>query len=130
LRERALALGWPVNAVEVIDEDQGRSGRAAAHRPGFQHLVSPVGLGLVGLVLLLEASRLARNSADWHALLEISALRGTLIADEDAVYDPRDPNDRLLLGMNRPASRCTSYSTLATGRQRPVSLPQPCRRHR
>lgn len=99
LRERALALGWPAGAVQVIDEDQGRSGRAAAHRSGFQHLVSQVGLGQVGLVLMLEASRLARNNADWHALLEISALRATLIADEDAVYDPRDPNDRLLLGM-------------------------------
>jgi DNA invertase Pin-like site-specific DNA recombinase len=99
LRERALMLGWPANAVAVIDEDQGRSGRAATHRTGFQHLVSQVSLGQVGLVLMLEASRLARNNADWHALLEISALRATLIADEDAVYDPRDPNDRLLLGM-------------------------------
>jgi DNA invertase Pin-like site-specific DNA recombinase len=99
LRDRALALGWPASAVAVIDEDQGRSGRAASHRSGFQHLVSQVSLGQVGLVLMLEASRLARNNADWHALLEISALRATLIADEDAVYDPREPNDRLLLGM-------------------------------
>ena len=61
LRERAIALGWPASAVEVIDEDQGRSGRAAAHRPGFQRLVTAVGVGQVGLVLMLEASRLARN---------------------------------------------------------------------
>jgi len=110
LRERALALGWPASAVEVIDEDQGRSGRSATHRPGFRRLVSQVGLGQVGLVLMLEASRLARNNSDWHALLEISALRGTLIADEDAVYDPRDPNDRLLLGVKGTLSEAEVFT--------------------
>ena len=91
LRERALSLGWPASGIAIIDEDQGRSGRATAHRPGFQRLVSQVSLGQVGLVLMLEASRLARNNSDWHYLIEICGLRGTLIADEQAVYDPRDP---------------------------------------
>ena len=99
LRERAIALGWPPTAVEAIDEDQGRSGGATAHRPGFQRLVTAVSLGQVGLVLMLEASRLARNNSDWYRLVELCALSGTLLADEGALYDPRDPNDRLLLGM-------------------------------
>src|SRR5215210_6698041 len=110
LRERALALGWPPTAVEVIDEDQGRSGSAAAHRPGFQRLVSEVGLGRVGLVLMLEASRLARNNGDWHRLIEICGLSCTLIADETAVYDPRDPNDRLLLGVKGTLSEAELFT--------------------
>ena len=110
LRERAIALGWPPTAVTVIDEDQGRSGSAAAHRPGFQRLVSQVSLGQVGLVLMLEASRLARNNGDWHHLIEICGLRGTLIADETAVYDPRDPNDRLLLGVKGTLSEAELFT--------------------
>lgn len=110
LRERAVTLGWPASAVEVIDEDQGRSGRTAEHRTGFQRLVSQVGLGQVGLVLMLEASRLARNNSDWHALIEICGLRGTLIADEGAVYDPRDPNDRLLLGVKGTLSEAELFT--------------------
>ena len=110
LRERAIALGWPPTAVEVIDEDQGRSGSAAAHRPGFQRLVSQVGLGQVGVVLMLEASRLARNNSDWHRLIELSGLSGTLIADETAVYDPRDPNDRLLLGVKGTLSEAELFT--------------------
>jgi DNA invertase Pin-like site-specific DNA recombinase len=130
LQERAVALGWPREQIVVVDADQGHSGASAVDRAGFQTLVAAVGLGQVGIVLGLEVSRLARSSADWHRLLEICALTDTLILDEDGLYDPSLFNDRLLLGLNRPASRCTSYSTLATGRQRPVSLPQPCRRHR
>ena len=110
LRQRALALGWPPTAVEVIDEDQGRSGGAAAHRPGFQRLVSQVGLGQVGLVLMLEASRLARNNGDWHRLIELCGLSGALIADETAVYDPRDPNDRLLLGVKGTLSEAELFT--------------------
>ena len=110
LRARALALGWPPTAVEIIDEDQGRSGSAAAHRPGFQRLVSQVGLGQVGVVLMLEASRLARNNSDWHRLIEICGLSGTLIADETAVYDPRDPNDRLLLGVKGTLSEAELFT--------------------
>jgi DNA invertase Pin-like site-specific DNA recombinase/rhodanese-related sulfurtransferase len=99
LRQRAIQLGWPVEQIVVIDTDQGQSGASAADREGFQQLVADVGLGKAGIVLGLEVSRLARNNADWHRLLEISALSGTLICDEDGLYDPADFNDRLLLGL-------------------------------
>lgn len=98
LRERAMALGWPIEQIHVIDSDLGRSGARAEGRDGFQHLVTQVALGEVGIVLGLEVSRLARNNADWHRLLELSALSQTLILDEDGVYDPGHFNDRLLLG--------------------------------
>jgi DNA invertase Pin-like site-specific DNA recombinase len=88
----------------VIDEDQGHSAASTADRLGFQRLVAEVGLGHVGLVMGLEVSRLARNSTDWHHLLEICALTGTLILDEDGLYDPATFNDRLLLGLNRPVT--------------------------
>src|SRR5450432_1100471 len=99
LRQRATALGWPFDRIVVIDSDQGQSGASAADREGFQRLVADVGLGKAGVVLGLEVSRLARNNADWHRLLEICALSGTLICDEDGLYDPADFNDRLLLGL-------------------------------
>ena len=99
LRERAVALGWPLAAVSVVDEDTGRSGASSDGRLGFQELVAEVGLGHVGLVLALETSRLARCSADWHQLLELCALTGTLIADQDGIYAPGQFNDRLLLGL-------------------------------
>jgi len=108
LQERALALGWPSDHVVVIDDDLGKSGASSEHRLGFQRLVSEVGLGHAGIVLGLEVSRLARNSTDWHRLLEICALANTLILDEDGLYDPADFNDRLLLGMNRHGSQGTS----------------------
>ena len=82
----------------MIDSDLGLSG-ADSDREGFQHLVAEVGMGRAGIVLGLEVSRLARNSTDWHRLLEICALSETLILDEDGVYDPGDFNDRLLLGL-------------------------------
>src|SRR3954471_10520225 len=99
LRQRAVALGWPTEQIVGSDSDQGQSGASAAGREGFQRLVADVGLGKAGIVLGLEVSRLARNNADWHRLLEISALSGTLICDEDGLYDPADFNDRLLLGL-------------------------------
>jgi DNA invertase Pin-like site-specific DNA recombinase len=99
LRQRAVALGWPQDQVIVIDSDQGHSGASAAGRDGFQRLVADVGLGRAGLVMGLEVSRLARNSTDWHRLLEICALTDTLILDEDGLYDPAHFNDRLLLGL-------------------------------
>ncbi len=99
LRERAVALGWPIERVHTIDSDLGRSAAQATDRDGFQQLVSQVAMGQVGIVLGLEVSRLARNNADWHRLLELSALSGTLILDEDGVYDPAHFNDRLLLGL-------------------------------
>ncbi len=99
LRQHAVALGWPVERIIVIDTDLGQSGASAVDREGFQKLVTEVGLGKAGIVLGLEVSRLARNSTDWHRLLEICALTDTLILDEDGVYDPAHFNDRLLLGL-------------------------------
>src|SRR5919108_3644748 len=99
LRQRAIALGWPAGQVVTIDTDQGQSGASAADREGFQHLVAEVGMGRAGIVLGLEVSRLARNNADWHRLLEICALTDTLILDEDGLYHPGEFNDRLLLGL-------------------------------
>ncbi len=104
LRERAIALGWQPEQIVVIDQDLGQSGASVVDRLGFQHLVAEVGLGHVGLVMGLEVSRLARSSLDWHHLLEICTMTGTLILDEDGLYDPATFNDRLLLGLKRPAS--------------------------
>ncbi|MCK6434082.1 MAG: recombinase family protein [Aquabacterium sp.] len=99
LRDRAAALGWPIERIHVIDSDLGLSGAQAAGRDGFQQLVTEVAMGHAGIVLGLEVSRLARNNADWHRLLELAALSHTLICDEDGVYDPAHFNDRLLLGL-------------------------------
>jgi DNA invertase Pin-like site-specific DNA recombinase len=99
LRQHAVALGWRQDQIVVIDHDLGQSGASAADRAGFQRLVTEVSLGRAGIVLGLEVSRLARNSTDWHRLLEICALTDTLILDEDGVYDPAHFNDRLLLGL-------------------------------
>jgi hypothetical protein len=85
----------------VIDQDLGLSAASTADRLGFQCLVASVGLGQVGLVLGLEVSRLARNSRDWHHLLEMCALTHTLILDEEGLYDPCTFNDRLLLGLKK-----------------------------
>lgn len=96
LAERARRLGW--SEPVVIDDDLGRSGGGVA-RPGFERLLVAICEGRAGIVLAVEASRLARNGRDWHTLLEFCGLVGCLLADEDGVYDPRLPNDRLLLGM-------------------------------
>ena len=99
LQQRAVALGWPMERVQVIDCDLGHSGASALDREGFQQLVAEVSLGHAGIVLGLEVSRLARNSADWQRLLELCALTDALILDEDGLYDCNDFNDRLLLGL-------------------------------
>jgi DNA invertase Pin-like site-specific DNA recombinase len=99
LQNRAEALGWAREQIVVIDGDLGQSGASAVDRAGFQKLVAEVGLGRVGIVIGLEVSRLARNSADWHRLLELCALNDTLILDEDGIYDPSHYNDRLVLGL-------------------------------
>ena len=96
---RAELLGWPADRVEVVDEDQGRSGQSAEGRLGFQYLLAEIGLDHVGLILGLEMSRLARSNKDWHQLLELCAIFRTLLADQDGLYDPTDYNDRLLLGL-------------------------------
>ncbi len=99
LQQRAVDLGWAANRVRVIDNDLGRSGSEAAGRTGFQELIAEVSLGHVGIVFGYEVSRLARNNQDWYHLLDLAAVFGTLIADNDGVYDPRQYNDRLLLGL-------------------------------
>jgi DNA invertase Pin-like site-specific DNA recombinase len=99
LTERAAAMGWPGERIVVIDDDQGRSGANAEGRPGFQRLVAEVGLDHVGIILGIEMSRLARSCRDWHQLLEVCSLFGTLIGDLDGTYDPSNYNDRLLLGL-------------------------------
>src|SRR5262245_27442719 len=123
LAARAQALGWAAARILVIDDDQGKSGASAVERAGFQRLVSEVSLNHVGLILGVEMSRLARSNADWHRLLELCALFGTLLADADGLYDPAHYNDRLLLGLKRPVAYSTPYSTLRSG------LSRPSRRH-
>src|SRR5664279_1214735 len=99
LVERAQALGWPRERIQIIDTDLGQSGQDG-QRAGFQELVAAVSLRQVGIILAYEASRLARNNTDWYTLLDLATVVGTLIADGEGVYDPRDYNDRLLLGLH------------------------------
>ena len=96
LADRARQLGW--SKVVIVDDDLGRSGGGIS-RPGFERLLAAICEGQAGAVLAIEASRLARNGRDWHTLIEFCGLVGTVIVDEDGIYDPRHPNDRLLLGM-------------------------------
>ena len=100
LVERAVLLGWPRERVHVIDDDLGKSGTSSCNRHGFQRLIAEVGLGKAGLVMSLDASRLARNNRDWHQLLELCSLFGVLIADGERLYDPAAYHDRLLLGLS------------------------------
>jgi DNA invertase Pin-like site-specific DNA recombinase len=100
LVDRAVGLGWPRDRIHVIDEDLGKSGSGKADRQGFQKLIAEIGLGNAGLVISLDASRLARNNRDWHQLLELCSLFGVLIADGERLYDPCAYHDRLLLGLS------------------------------
>jgi DNA invertase Pin-like site-specific DNA recombinase len=97
---RAATLGRPRDRIEVIDDDLGKSGASSDARYGFQRLIAEIGLGKAGLVLSLDASRLARNNRDWHQLLELCSLFGALIADGERLYDPCVYHDRLLLGLS------------------------------
>ena len=129
LRGKAIALGWDASQITVIDIDQGQSGASAADREGFQQLVAEVSLGRAGIVLGLECSRLARNSADWHQLLELCGMTGTLICDEDGLYDPRNFNDRLLLGLKgRPLGGRTPFHPGPAARRADLQGP-PRRAH-
>lgn len=122
LVERALTLGWRRDQIQIIDDDLGRSGQDG-QRPGFRELVSAVSLGHAGLVLAYEASRLARNNADWYTLLDLAALVGALIADTDGVFDPRQYNDRLLLGLRGMLSEAELHLLrlrMDGGRQRQI----------
>lgn len=99
LLDRAIELGWPREQVTVVDEDLGLSGSGADKRSGFARLIAAVAMRLVGIVLGLEVSRLARNNADWYRLLDLCAMTDTLIGDADGLYHPAWFNDRLLLGL-------------------------------
>ncbi len=110
LRERAVALGWRTGSIDVIDDDQGQSATSAEHRQGFQRLAAEVAARQVGIVFMLEASRLSRRGSDWHRLIEVCSVTQTLIADEQAVYDPREPNDRLLLGVKGTLSEAELFT--------------------
>ena len=133
LRQRAVALGWPADRIVTIDCDQGQSGASAADREGFQRLVAEVGIGRAGIVLGLEVSRLARNNADWHRLLELCSLSDTLILDEDGLYHPGDFNDRLLLGLKGTMSEAELHfirarlrgGQLSKARRGELKLPLP-----
>ena len=109
LVHHAVALGWSAADVEVIDEDQGRSGTTAEGRLGFQRLLAEVGLNHVGIILGTEMSRLARSNKDWHQLIELCAIFRTLLADQDGLYDPTDYNDRLLLGLHGMMSEAETH---------------------
>ena len=110
LRNRLFELGWRKDQIVLIDDDQGQSGKHAAGREGFQRLVADVSLRKVGIIIGTEVSRLSRNCADWHRLLELCALFDTLIADADGIYNPRDFNDRLLLGLKGTLSEAELHS--------------------
>jgi DNA invertase Pin-like site-specific DNA recombinase len=119
LADYALTLGWARERVLVIDEDQGHSGQGTQDRLGFQRLLAEVTLDHVGIVLGLEMSRLSRSNKDWYHLLEVCAIFGTLLADQDGIYEPRDPNDRLLLGLKGTMSEMeihTMHSRLEKGK--------------
>ena len=133
LVERAAALGWAASRVLVIDEDLGHSASGADARPGFQRLESEVGLDHVGIVLGIEMSRLARSGREWHQLLELCALSGTLLGDPDGIYDPADHNDRLLLGLKGTISEAELHlikqrmwsGRLAKARRGELAVPLP-----
>jgi len=111
LSATAQDLGWPEHLVEVIDDDLGKSGGSTQYRHGFQRLVADVAMGQVGIVIGLEISRLARNNADFQQLLQICGLNQTLICDADAIYDLTHLNDRLVLGLKKPSTYSTDFTS-------------------
>lgn len=138
LESRAVELGWPAERVLVIDDDLGQSAATAEARVGFQRLVSEVGLDHVGMILGVEMSRLARSCRDFHQLLEVCAIFGTLIADLDGIYDPADYNDRLLLGLKGTMSEAELHilkqrmreGRLQKARRGELAVPVPVGYHR
>lgn len=110
LADYATRIGWPSDQVIVIDEDKGQSGATSEQRTGFQRVLTEVTMDRVGIVLSLEMSRLARSSKDWHHLLEVCALFGSLLGDQDGIYDPIDANDRLLLGLKGTMSEMELFT--------------------
>jgi hypothetical protein len=109
MRDRLCSLGW--HEIEIVDEDLGRTASGTVTRVGFERMVAEVCLGHVGAVAAREVSRFARNSREWQKLVEVCRVVDTLLIDQEMVYTPRQSNDRLLLGLNRPETQSTSYST-------------------
>jgi DNA invertase Pin-like site-specific DNA recombinase len=123
LQERASALGWANEQIRVIDSDQGISGSSSDGRLGYQEILSLVSLGKVGIIFGYEVSRLARNNADWYPLLQLADMFGVLIADNDAIYDPKDFNDRMVLGLKGTMSELELHlirQRLDTGRMNKI----------
>ncbi len=110
LVHRALSLGWAEGNIQIIDDDLGKSAITTVGRSGFQSLVAAVGLGQMGLILVTDVSRLARNCTDWFSLLDLASLRGCLISDTGGIYDPRNYDDRLLLGLKGTFAEAQWYS--------------------
>ena len=127
LQQRAVELGWPASRIRVIDDDLGQSGGDSQCRDGFKDLLARVSLGEIGIVMGLEVSRLARNNADWHRLLQLCALSDTLVLDGDGVYDPHDINDRLVLGLKGTMSEVELHTMRARllGGARPPKEERP-----
>lgn len=133
LERRARELGWPAERIDIIDEDLGQSGASTVGRTGFQRLAEQIADGRIGAIFALEVSRLARSSADWHRLLELCGLADVLIVDEQAIYTPRDYNDRLLLGLKGTMSEAEQYwmrlrlqgGRLSKARRGELRLPPP-----
>ncbi|MBM4029598.1 MAG: recombinase family protein, partial [Planctomycetes bacterium] len=105
----ARDLGWSPSQIIVLDEDQGKSAATSSGREGFKRIVGDVSVGEAGVVIGLEIARLARNCADFFPLIEMCALTRTLIADEEGVYNPNEPNDRLILGVKGTLSEAESH---------------------
>ena len=99
LMNKAQSLGWSTQQIRILDGDLGQSGAAMTNREDFKALVGEVAMSRVGAIFCLEASRLARSNQDWHRLLELCAITGTLVIDEDGCYNPAEFNDGLVLGM-------------------------------
>lgn len=110
LAQRARSLGWAEARIQIIDDDLGKSAITSANRAGFQNLAAAVGLGQVGIILVTDVSRLARNCSDWYRLLDLASVYATLISDSSGIYDPRIYDDRLLLGLKGTFSEAQWYS--------------------
>ncbi len=110
LRQRAIELGWSEDNIEVIDSDLGITAASAQQRPGFKELLAQVTLGLVGIILSYDVTRLSRNCSDWYPLLDLCGYKACLIADRDGVYDPGSTNGRLLLGLKGQISEVELYT--------------------
>ena len=110
LRERALALGWGSEQIDVVDDDLAQSATTTEARDGFQRLAQDVAHGRIGAIFSLEVARMARSSADWHQMLELCGLADVVIVDEQTVYTPRDYNDRLLLGLKGTMSEAELHA--------------------